>query len=162
VNDLKKGKSFEQLKDLLEEGLKEPCDQCTLEYCQEKLREIDVQSGAWMDEDGGPSYYSSVSARKLLEPTDAHGKVVRAKLLFTPLDTGVRQSVTLMVRGAISSTICIATSGKDTWFLSGKPVEKLSELENERYDLERIPEGRTSTHDVFHACRLEVDSWTFV
>jgi hypothetical protein len=162
VNDLKKGKSFEQLKDLLEEGLKEPWDQCSLGYCQEKLREIDVQSGVWMDEDGGPSYYSSVSSRKLSEPIDAEGKVVRAKLSFTPLDTGVCQSVTLTFRGAISRTVCIATSGHDTWFLSGNPVEKLSELEEERYELERVPEGRTNTNEVFHACFLKVDSLTFV
>jgi len=159
VNELQKGKAFEDLKDLLQEGLKEPWDQCTLQYCREKLRETDVEKAAWMDEDGGGYSYSSLGFSKL---ANTNGKVPRVELSFTPLDTGVCQSVTLILRGAISGSVCVATSGNDTWFLSGKPVGDISELENERYELERVPEGKTGIHDIYHACHLKVDSLSFV
>ncbi|KAI1496373.1 hypothetical protein F5X99DRAFT_400599 [Biscogniauxia marginata] len=162
VNELQKGKTFDDLKDLLQEGLKEPWDQCTLHYCQEKLRETDIERGAWMDEDGRGYFYSSVGVSRVSKPANTDGKVPRVELSFTPLDTGVCQSVTLMLQGAISSSVCVATSGQDTWFLRGKPVEDVSELEAEQYDLERVPEGKTGAHDMYRACRLKVNSLSFV
>lgn len=178
MNALKKGQTFEDLKDLLEEGLKEPWDKCSLGYCREKLRQTDIERGAWMDEDGGGSaYYASSSGVSMLASAvndgkvaaltsagndDNSSKVARVTLSFTPADTGTCQSVALMLRGAISGSVCVATSGQDTWFISGPPVEQVSELENGRYDLERVPEGKTGAHDVYRACSLKLDSLSIV
>lgn len=159
MRELQKNQAFEDMKDLLQEGLKEPWDQCTLQACREKLRKIDKDSGAWMNEDGEGYFYASMSVSKLNNTND---KLPRVELSFTPLGTGVCQSVTLIFRGAISSSICVATSEQDTWFLGGNPVEDMSELENEQYDLERTPEGRTGAHDMYPACRLKVHNLSFV
>lgn len=179
MNALKKGETFEDLKDLLGEGLKEPWDKCNLQYCREKLRQTDIERGAWMDEDGGWSaYYASsspgvsmlagnVNDRKVAAfanagDDDSSSKVARVILSFTPADTGTCQSVTLLLRGAISGSVCVATAGQDTWFISGKPVEQISELENERYDLERVPEGKTGAHDIYRACSLKLVNMSIV
>ncbi|KAI3323725.1 hypothetical protein HD806DRAFT_495451 [Xylariaceae sp. AK1471] len=159
VSDLQKGKTFDEMRDLLEEGLKEPWDRYTLDWCREQLRQVDIQNNAWMDEDGQGYFYSSSGPPN---PAPTPDKAARVELSFTPLGTGVRQSVTLMLRGALSSTVCVATSGQDTWFLSGKPVQHISQLETERYDLQRVPEGKTGAHDIYRACHLKVNSITFV
>lgn len=190
---LKKGGTFEDLKDLLEEGLKEPWDKYSLRYCYEQLRQTDIERGAWMNEDGGgpaASYHNasaspagvsmlasnnnnSINGREVAAASASAGieddsssssssKVARVALSFVPADTGVSRSVVLMLRGAISGSVCIATSGQDTWFISRKPVEQISDLENERYDLERVPEGKTGAHEIYRACSLKLESLSIV
>ncbi|KAH7130821.1 hypothetical protein B0J11DRAFT_504576 [Dendryphion nanum] len=110
VNGLKNNKTVTELKDLLLEGLKEPWE-CTLDYCREKLYNLDVQQGAWMNEDRGEEFHSAVDVP---EPIDIKDKALRIDLSFTPSDTGVAQSVILMHQGSISNSICIGTSKEET------------------------------------------------
>ncbi|EQK97906.1 hypothetical protein OCS_06382 [Ophiocordyceps sinensis CO18] len=164
VSALQKGQTFDHLQDLLHEGLKEPWDACSLPYCRDKLREMDRSQRVWTDEDSGALYYSeqSTSQPDTSRPDETAAKVPRVELTFTPLDGRVSRSVAVIVHGALSDSVCLATAGNDTWFLSGKPVTDISGLETERYDLERVPPGRTGKLDVYRACRLKVESWSWV
>ncbi|KAK5997589.1 hypothetical protein PT974_02952 [Cladobotryum mycophilum] len=170
VDKLKAGKTFEEMKGKLMEALKEPWDKCTLDYCKDKLHDQDVKNGAWMNEDNGYGYlYSAQNAAD--EGTEGEvcegalggfNKQPSAEVTYKSLATGDTDTLTLTFGSHVSNSVAIASFGEDTWFIKGKAVSTMEDLEKEEYTMERVPGGKTGKSDVFYACRLTVRNITFV